>query len=443
VEQPIHHHTQTPHPILLAGDRKPRVLVVDDVADNVQFLSMRLKTKGFEVSTASNGVLALEHVAQMLAHNTLPDVILLDVQMPEMDGFEACKRLKADPQLAAIPVIFLTSRSELEDVMEGFELGAVDYIAKPFHPNELLTRIRTHIELKLSQDLLRDNNRELSQLNERLQQLNQEKNEFLGMAAHDLRNPLSGIRLLAELLEGESNLPPAKTSEALQGILTNVERMSRILQNLLDVNAIEEGKLAQHLEQAPVNLLLIAADTVSIYAEAAAAKNITLEVAPEISFDEAELFSSGDILLQVASNLVSNALKYSPPHTTVRVSVSAQPAQDSAVAPAQLLLAVRDEGPGLNDDDMKKVFGKFARLSAQPTGDEQSTGLGLFIVKKLMTMLGGDVACRNNVDNHLTTDSAKTNSAKTNSARNENLDNTAQASRGATFSISLPQLSPH
>ncbi len=119
---------------------RPLILVVDDIADNVQFLAARLRSKGFQVSAASNGNDALRAVELKP-----PDLMLLDVQMPDMDGFEVCRRLKSHKATAAIPVIFLTARADVEDVVEGLTLGAVDYVTKPFHAKELLTRVRNHL----------------------------------------------------------------------------------------------------------------------------------------------------------------------------------------------------------------------------------------------------------------------------------------------------------
>src|SRR6266404_1932023 len=148
---------------------KSRLLVVDDIAKNLQVVGTVLLNQGYEVMPAASGAAALKCV-----RTRLPDLILLDLMMPEMDGLEVCRRLKADPLTQAIPVIFLTASNEMEHLVKGFEMGAVDYITKPFNPPELLARVRTHLELKHARDTILRYGQELSRLNE-------EKNEFMGI----------------------------------------------------------------------------------------------------------------------------------------------------------------------------------------------------------------------------------------------------------------------
>ncbi len=383
---------------LQSEHQKPLILVVDDVPDNIQFLAARLRGKGFQVSAASSGADALRNIEAKL-----PDLILLDVQMPEMDGFEVCRRLKDNPITTGIPVIFLTARTELEDIVEGLSLGAVDYVTKPFHASELMTRVRTHLELKYARDLLVERNSQLATLNEQLIQLNNEKNEFLGVAAHDLKNPLGAVRWLAELLLNDnSNLSREREHEVLRNIIGSSERMFSIVTNLLDVNAIEQGTV--NLEPEPVNLLIAVADVVANFEERARQKNITLHINNEISATNAGIFVNPNILSQVLENLVSNAIKYSPNDKNIWVVVKEQPTdtkeKNSALKPTPCcLILVKDEGPGISEDDKKRLYGKFARLTAQPTGGEHSTGLGLFIVKKLVEAMHGRVWCESEVGN--------------------------------------------
>src|SRR5437762_7724646 len=164
---------------------KTRVLVVDDITKNLQVVGTMLRNAGYEVMPTTSGAQALERVRVQL-----PDLILLDLMMPEMDGLAVCERLKADPLTRRIPVIFLTASNEMEHLVKGFEAGAVDYVTKPFNPPELLARVRTHVELK--------------QARERLRKMNNEKNEFMGIVAHDLRNPLGAISGYAEMLKEET-----------------------------------------------------------------------------------------------------------------------------------------------------------------------------------------------------------------------------------------------
>lgn len=377
-------------PVIIEPDtRKPLLLVVDDIPDNVQFLAARLRSKGYQVAAASGGADALRMV-----EIKKPDLILLDVQMPEMDGFEVCRRMQSNSETKSIPIIFLTARTELEDIVEGLNIGAVDYITKPFHSSELLTRVKTHLDLKYARDLLLEKNKELYTLNKKLLQLNTEKNEFLGVAAHDLKNPLGAVRWLVDLLLKDFNdLPKERIEEILLNIKDSIGRMNGIVMNLLDVNAIEEGKL--NVEPEPVRVLVAIADVVALFEERANNKNIRVNLQNNLPNNMVTLYINSDIFTQIIENLLSNAIKYSPQNTLVTVGLSVNEKEDNKQV---LVLSVNDEGPGITRKDRDRLFDKFARLSAKPTAGEHSTGLGLFIVKKLVELSNGEVWCKSNPD---------------------------------------------
>jgi signal transduction histidine kinase len=298
--------------------------------------------------------------------------------MPEMDGLEVCRRFKADPVTERIPIIFLTASNEMEHLVKGFEVGAVDYVTKPFNAPELLARVRTHLELKHAR--------------ERLREMNDEKNEFMGIAAHDLRNPLSAVKGYAEMILEDAQL--LKTGEVTDVAACGAElertgrkvreaavRMGEMLQNLLDANRIERGEMKLNL--APAELVALASAVVDTHRPRAMAKEqkLQFEAAPA---PVAVVVDAG-VTVQVVENLVSNAVKYSPPGKNIFVRLKREP--------NAARLEVQDEGPGLSAADQKKLFGKFARLSAKPTGGEHSTGLGLSIVKKMVEAMNGRVWC--------------------------------------------------
>lgn len=368
----------------ILSERSPRILIVDDMMENLQALRGRLRLKHYSLSEATSGLEALDYLRKCTADNEqLPDLILLDVQMPEMDGFEVCRILKADETLRDIPVIFITARSEMDFIVEGFNAGAVDYVIKPFHATELLTRVKTHLDLKFSRDSLRNSN-------ELLEKLNREKSEFMGIAAHDLKNPLATVRWLTDSLKSGTQ-PPEKSAETLDNITLAVERMFRLVKNLLDVNAIEEAAVLSgsdndddsplHLPAENINLVFAAADVLANYEAQAAQKSISTTFANNAP--NATIRINAEILSQILDNLISNALKYSPRDTTVSVKVSGN--EDFAQ------VFVQDEGVGISPEEASRLFTKFGTLSAKPTGGEDSTGLGLFIVKKLTEAAGGSV----------------------------------------------------
>jgi two-component system sensor histidine kinase/response regulator len=348
---------------LMAPQFKSRILVVDDISKNLQVVGTILRNEGYHVMPATSGLQALERVSAQP-----PDLILLDLMMPEMDGLEVCSRLKAEPLTRQIPVIFLTASNEMEHLMKGFEAGAVDYITKPFNAPELLARVRTHLELKHAR--------------ERLREMNEEKNEFMGIAAHDLRNPLSAIQGYAEMIiEDAQSLAHRDLEGNGQRIREAAKRMTEMVQNFLDANRIERGELKLNMAISDLSPLLQSVlETQSPHATAKG-QMIQLELPPTPTLALADV----SITLQVFENLVSNAVKYSPPGKKIFVRLKAET--------GVVRFEVEDQGPGLSKEDQKKLFGKFARLSAKPTGGEHSTGLGLSIVKRLVEAMNGKVWC--------------------------------------------------
>ncbi len=355
-----------------------QILIVDDVPENLQVLGSMLQRKGYDVNVASSGIDALALVAKQK-----PDLILMDVAMPNLDGFQVCERLKADDTTKDIPVMFLTAHSDKERIVKGFQVGGVDYITKPFHAAELLARVRTHLELRSSRELIVKRNAEL-------QSLNDEKNELFGIVAHDLKNPLSTIHGIADLLLKDATLSADEAREFYQNIYDSSEAMFALIKNLLDVNAIERGGMKFDVQ--PTNIVSAVEHSVNTYRAAAEQKTITLhldmpEVLPMAQVD----FTA---FVQVFENLLSNAVKYSPHGNNVfiRLEPAMRTLANETTEPTVRVI-VQDEGPGLSDDDKAKLFGKFARLSAKPTGGEHSTGLGLSIVKKMAEAMNGRVWC--------------------------------------------------
>jgi two-component system sensor histidine kinase/response regulator len=344
------------------------VLIVDDITKNLQVVGTILRQAGYAVTPATSGAEALDGLREHL-----PDLILLDLMMPEMDGLEVCRRLKTDPLTQPIPVIFLTASNEMEHLVRGFEVGAVDYVTKPFNPPELLARVRTHLELKHARDTIVRYGQELSRLNE-------EKNEFMGIAAHDLRSPLNAVKGYSEMVLEDPALA-RENAELIKRIQVAAARMVEMVQNLLDANRIERGEMKLNL--APTDLVPALHSVVETQRPHAAAKQQTLHLDSE----SAALVVHLDpiVTVQILENLVSNAVKYSPRGNDIFVRLKRH-------APG-VRVEVQDQGPGLSAEDQKKLFGKFARLSAKPTGGEHSTGLGLSIVKKMVEAMNGKVWC--------------------------------------------------
>jgi signal transduction histidine kinase len=349
-----------------------RILLVDDTPQNIDVLSQTLEPEGYRLLVANSGEKALK-----IAEKLKPDLILLDVMMPPgIDGIETCRRLKAEVSTRDIPVIFCTAKTELNDLVVAFDCGGVDYIVKPIRQAEVLARVSTHVRLRRSMELLARRNAELVELNKT-------KNRFLGIAAHDLRNPIGAVLNLAQMLREDFD---AFSEEDKLDSLATISEASQIMLNLvndlLDVSAIESGSLK--LDCQPGSLRGLVEKRMELCRHRAVKKNIRLqpELAnlPQYRFD-ANRFG------QVIDNLIGNAIKFAPNDTTIWISLGLENG-----APC---FAARDQGPGLSADDLGNLFKDFQQLSAKPIGGEKSTGLGLAIVKKIVDAHQGSIRVAN------------------------------------------------
>jgi two-component system, sensor histidine kinase and response regulator len=349
-----------------------RILAVDDDRINLRIIGGILRPEGYEIAEASSGEQALELYATFK-----PNLVLLDVMMPGIDGFTTCRTLKKTYGDKCAPVIFVTAKSEADDVVMGFDAGGVDYLTKPFRPKEVVARIRTHLS---NQQLAEQQKHLVSQLSK----ANADKDRFLGMCAHDLRNPLSSIRGLAELLdEGAVGDMSGEQKEIIQTIHGASQSMLLLVNELLDVATIEAGHLK--LEKTPVSILEIVERSVHLSNIEAAKKNTKIEIVK----------SAGDPIVdvdrnkirQVVDNLINNAVKYSPRGSIVTVLIH----RNETMAG----FAVRDSGPGIPESERHKLFKDYGTLSSVPTGGEKSTGLGLAICRKIIEAHNGTIGVDN------------------------------------------------
>jgi two-component system, sensor histidine kinase and response regulator len=340
-----------------------RILVVDDQEANVRVLAGMLEPLGFEIAAVTSGEEALRHLAAFPA-----DLILLDILMPEMDGFEVCQRIRMQPQLHELPIIFLSAADDKAFVVRALEAGAVDYVTKPFNQAELISRVRTHLALKRARD--------------RLKQLAEDKDELLGILAHDLKNHLGGMQMSAKLLhERAAATADPRLNRMATNILDASDQMFSFVKEFL-ANAAADRGLNLNLES--VSVPDAASAAVQRYAEAALRKSIRInEDFPE---DTPMVLADRGALDQVIDNLVSNAVKFSPPDTSIWLCMS-------PVASGFLEFRVRDEGPGCDAQDLAQMFTRYRRLSARPTAGEPSTGLGLSIAKRHANAMEGTLHC--------------------------------------------------
>ncbi len=355
--------------------RYASILIVDDNIQNIQLAVTFLKQYRFEILIANSGAEALA-----ATEKTIPDLILLDVMMPKMNGFEVCQRLKSNPKTAHIPIIFLTAKREIEDVVRGFQSGGVDYITKPFHQEELIARVSTHIELKQSRDTIVQQNRELARLNE-------EKNSILQISAHDLKNPLQGIYGLVSILEMQyENLDASDVSDLIRSIKTATETANSIIQDLLEVQALEEGKML--FKPVVTDIIEATKRVIDDFELRIEEKDQTVLLDTEEPVFMANVDPAK--FERVVANLLSNALKFSPAGKRIWIKIYSGTNRSGQ---RSVTVEVKDEGPGIKRSEFDRLFTPFGKLSAKPTNNEPSTGLGLSIVKKICESMNGTVWC--------------------------------------------------
>ncbi len=339
---------------------RDEILIVDDMPANIRILGQLLRSQ-YQIRIATSG----EQALSIAASENPPDLILLDVMMPGMDGYEVCRRLKKDTRLSNIPVIFITAKGEAEDETKGLEMGAVDYIVKPFSPSITLARVKTHLELKRQRD-------ELAQMTLDLTELNHMKDNLLAVCSHDLRSPLNGILGFADLLLEKEYLDP----EDREG-LTHIKASGNVLLGLInDILDLSKARAEQvELKMEPVSLVAVIKTSISALKHLAVGKGQALDF--EDQSDDAAILGNASTLGRVFNNLLSNAIKFTPEKGTIRITVEPGPE-------GKVRARVIDSGIGIPDEKIPYLFDQFTQTSQSGTSGEQGTGLGMSIVKEIL-----------------------------------------------------------
>jgi two-component system sensor histidine kinase/response regulator len=361
------------------------IMVVDDNPANLKLLEDMLLGEGYEVHSFPRGMLALAEAAR-----NPPDVILLDVNMPEMNGYEVCERLKATEAIAGIPVIFLSALSETHDKMKAFRSGAADYISKPFQLEEVHARVETHLKIHdLQRALQRQNEHleetvaarthELAEANQRLTILDRSKNEFLHLISHEFRTPLFGLLGVGEIIL--AGMPPTKENEDLQGVFERSRQ--RILSILDDAMLLTEIDVkGTQFRSAPISLsvaLSRARESTTLFAES---RQVTL-----VSSTEPLGLVVGDeeLLVRALHALLETAVKFSEKGETVRVSHEA--------GPGSRMVVIESQGRSIPDAALPRFFDVLAiGESMTPGGD---LGLGPPVAYRILSLFGGSVTVAN------------------------------------------------
>ena len=338
-----------------------KILIVDDKPENLFSLENMLAEDGCEIVKAFSGQEALK-----LAFQEEFSLILLDVQMPEMDGFEVAKMLKSTKRTRKIPIVFVTAISmERNYLLKGLGEGAIDYLFKPLDVEVTRAKVRTLLKFFHQQQELEMKNIELAGLNE-------QKNYFLGMASHDLRNPLGNIITLAQFIDADDENINEEHRSFLKAIIDSGQYMLNLLNDLLDISKIESGKMQLQLKD--LNIAQLIHTVIGDNKFTAQKKNISLhysahENLPTVSADAGQI-------RQALNNLVSNAIKYSVPGTMVEITIEKKD--------KQVVISVHDQGQGIPANELEQIFRPFQTSSIKATAGESSTGLGLAIAKKVI-----------------------------------------------------------
>ena len=347
-------------------DSGASILVVDDTPANLQVLVGMLKEHGHRVRPVLEGRLALR-----AAKAEVPDLVLLDINMPDMNGFEVCEQLKADPKLADTPVIFFSGNTETVDKVRAFSVGGVDYVTKPFQMAEVEARVATHLELRRKR-------RELQESIEALRRLETLRDSLVHMVVHDLRSPLAAISACLEVIKWDAEEQHRHELAAdVEMALHATRTIIRLVNSVLDVSKMEGTEM--RLQLAPADIAAVARESIDELESLVGTRQLVRDW-PE---DPVMAVVDRDVVARVMQNLLGNALKFTPATGLITVAVEAN---DDMVR-----VAVLDTGPGIPREYRERVFEKFGQVEALSRGQRFSTGLGLTFCRLAVDAHGGRI----------------------------------------------------
>ncbi|MBK8394193.1 MAG: hybrid sensor histidine kinase/response regulator [Leptospiraceae bacterium] len=347
---------------------KPLVLIVDDTEYNIILLKQILLNEGYRVLSAMSGKDCLK-----ILETEIPDIILLDVIMPEMNGFDIADRIKSNEKINSIPIIFLSAVSDYETKLKGLGKGAVDYITKPYDDREVIARIQLQLRIK-------ELEKERLEHIKKLEFLDREKDNLLQIIAHDMRSPLTSIMLMAEfLMIQENEIDKEKLSKYSNTIFNSSKKILKLINQLMKSTKVESAKI----DITQFDLVKSISHSTDLVTRLLEKKNIHLDIntfASEIfvKLDESKLD-------QILNNIIYNAIKFTNQNGFIKIAVD----RDSNTS--SLHIAIEDNGIGMPNNIKETVFSKKLVNHREGTNGEDGTGLGLSITKNLVTLLEGDI----------------------------------------------------
>jgi signal transduction histidine kinase len=349
-----------------APPTRETVVIADDKPESLNILNVALTRAGYDVSVFPRGELALAAM-----RSEPPDLALLDIRMPGLDGYELCRRLKANERLRTVPILFISALAETEEIAKAFACGGVDYITKPFREAEVLARVRTHIALRKASD-------QLTAQNTHLHNLERHRDTLVHMLVHDMRSPLFAIDGHLKLIESSSadKLDPGDR-DSLRAALFGTRLLNRLVSEMIDVSRMETDSIPLHRTAVPVREVFRSALDWVI------SPLIPQPIGERIDDACPPAFCDANLTGRIVSNLLANALKYSPPGCPV--VLGAKPHR------AGVFIWVRDRGPGIHPQHHDRIFEKFGVIGRPPGHPSPSTGLGLTFCKLAVEAQGGEI----------------------------------------------------